>query len=111
MSAYRRNSPAVRIAIQLAAAKAEAVWNCLSILDPDLKGEAKKAMAKRMLTLVDGVDRSEPPVPPIRITARDVEGIFWQDFQCVHRKCGALLFSRQIAESLNEFFGVEPCEY
>jgi hypothetical protein len=92
------------VAAQLARLRVEAVWRCISILDPDLKGEAKLEMARKMLTLVDGKDRTQPPPPAIRITAAQVEGIIWANIQCINPRCPMLLFSKQIADELNEFF-------
>jgi hypothetical protein len=33
-----------------------------------------------------------------------VEGIVWENLQCINPRCPMLLFSKQIAEELNEFF-------
>jgi hypothetical protein len=93
-------------AARLAAVRAEAAWRCVSILAPDLKGESKLEMARRLLTAVDGKDRSETR-HPIKITPAQVEAIVWPNMQCIHPNCPMLLFSNQIADELNEFFKQE----
>ncbi len=96
-----------RTAARLAAIRAEAAWRCVSILAPDLKGEAKLNMARRVLTVVDGKDRSQPSSPAQRITPAQVEEIVWANIQCINPHCPMLLYSRQIAEELNEFLSQE----
>jgi hypothetical protein len=94
-------------AARLAAIRTEAVWRCLSILSPDLKGEAKLDMARRVLTVVDGRDRTPPRPPARQITPAQVQEIVWANMQCINPKCPMLLFSNQIADELNEFFKEE----
>jgi hypothetical protein len=101
----RRNSKAKQsVAAELTVVRAEAAWRYVSILAPDLKGEAKLEMARRVLTAVDGRDRSEPLLSAIGITPAQVEAIVWANFQCLDPCCPALLFSKQIADELNQFF-------
>lgn len=92
---------------RLAALRAEAAWRCVSVLAPDLRGEAKLDMARRVLTLVDGKDRSQPRPPAQRITPAQVEEIIWDNMQCINPNCPMLLFSKQIADELNEFLSQE----
>ena len=94
-------------AARLAAVRAEAAWKCVSILAPDLRGEVKLEMARRVLTLVDGEDRTPPRPPATQITPALVESIVWENMQCINPKCSMLLFSKQIADELNEFFKPE----
>ena len=95
------------MAAELAAIRAKAAWRCVSLLAPDLRGEAKLEAARRVLSAVDGRDRSEPPPPAIRITPAQVEGIICPNLQCIHPRCSALLFSNQIADEINQFFNTE----
>ncbi len=92
---------------QLAKLRSEAAWRCVSILAPDLKGEAKLNMARRILTAVDGKDRSQPSSPAQRITPAQVEEIVWANIQCINPHCPMLLYSKQIADDLNQFFKPE----
>jgi hypothetical protein len=91
-------------AARLATIRAEAAWKCVSILAPNLKGGAKLDTARRILTVVDGKDRSQPRPPVQRITPAQVESIVWANVQCIHPHCPMLLFAKQIADELNEFF-------
>lgn len=95
------------VAARLAAVRAEAAWRCVSILAPDLKGEAKLELARKILTVVDGKDRTEPYPPAKQINAAQVEGIVWANMQCIDPHCPMLLFSKQIADELNQFFSVD----
>jgi hypothetical protein len=56
-------------------------------------------MAQQVLDLC----RGETPAP-IRINAAQVQEIVWRNSQCVNRHCSMLLFSREIADELNQFF-------
>jgi hypothetical protein len=94
-------------AARLAAVRAEAAWRCVSVLAPDLKSQAKLDMARRVLTVVDGKDRSQPRSPAKRITPAQVEAIVWANMQCINPHCPMLLYSKQIAEELNEFLNRE----
>jgi hypothetical protein len=80
------------------------VWDCLNVLCPDLKDEAKKELARKMLSVVDEKDRTPPRCPARQISPAQVEEIIWANLQCIHPKCPMLLFSKQISEELNEFF-------
>jgi hypothetical protein len=99
-----RQSSAIKAALELAALRAEAVWDCLTVLSPDLKGEYKKELARKMLSLVDGKDRTQPRRPAKQISPAQVEEIVWANLQCIHPKCPVLLFSKQISEEMNEYF-------
>jgi hypothetical protein len=105
MSRYRHLSAEKRAAIKLAARqRVEAVWTCLGVLCPDLTLEAKIALGEKMLDL----SRGEPQKPPrIKITSAQVQEIVWRNSQCANRYCSMVLFSREIAEELNEFFKQE----
>jgi hypothetical protein len=103
----RAQSPEFKAAVQLASLRAEAVWACLNVLCPNLEGEAKKELARKMLTLADGKDRSKPRCPAKQIGPAQIEEIIWANIQCIYPRCPMLLFSKQIAEEINEFFREE----
>jgi len=73
MSRYRQLSAEERAAIKIAACqRVEAVWICLGVLRPDLRGQAKKALAEKVFEL----SRGEPQRPPrIQITPAQVTSI------------------------------------
>ena len=82
-----------------AAQRVEAVWTCLNVLCPDLPLVERKVLATKVLDLCRG--EAEPVA---RINAAQVQEIVWRNLQCVNRHCPMLLFSREIADELNEFF-------
>jgi hypothetical protein len=90
---------------QLAARRVGAVWTCLGILCPDLPLVERKALAERVLDLT----RGECPVAAkrIEISPAQVQELVWRNSQCANRYCSMVLFSREIAEELNEFFQPE----
>ena len=105
MSRYRQLSAEERAAIKLAARqRVEAVWTCLGVLRPDLRGQAKKALAEKVFELSRGKDQKPPR---IMITPAQVTSIVWTNMQCINPRCPMLLFSNQIADELNEFFKQE----
>ena len=105
MSRYRYLSAEERAAIKLAARqRVEAVWSCLGVLRPNLRGQAKKSLAEKVFDLCRGEDQK---APRIMITPAQVESIIWPNMQCIHPHCPMLLFSNQIADELNEFFKQE----
>ena len=102
MSRNRHLSPERKAVIKLAARqRVKDVWTCLNILCPDLSLKAKKVIAREALNLT----REEDQKPPrIMITPAQVQEIVWRNSQCANRYCSMVLFSREIAEELNEFF-------
>jgi|GEM_PF-1603394 len=101
MRRKRRKETAIR---QRAARRVEAAWNCVNVLRTDLSLEGRKDLARQFLDL--GRDDYRPPAP-IRITPAQVEEIVWRNSQCANRFCSMVLFSREFAEELNEFFKLE----
>jgi hypothetical protein len=102
MSRFRQLSAEERAAIKIAACqRVEAVWTCLGVLRPDLRGQAKKALAEKVFELSRGEDQKPPR---IQISPAQVTSIIWGNMQCINPRCPMLLFSNQIAEELNEFF-------
>jgi hypothetical protein len=97
----RKQRAAIR---ELAAQRVEAVWTCIGILCPDLGLPDKKALATKMLDLCRGETDSSPR---ITITPAQVQEIVWRTSQCANRYCSMVLFSREMADELNEFFGQE----
>jgi len=89
---------------QLALQRVDAVWTYLDISCPDMALEAKKELAEKVLDLSRGEERK---APRIMITPAQVQEIVWRNSQCAYRYCSMVLFSREIAEELNEFFKPE----
>jgi hypothetical protein len=102
MGRNRSERPEVPAAIKLATRqRVKAVWTCLDILCPDLALEAKKVIARKALNLNR---EKEQKLPRIMITPAQVASIIWPNMQCVNPYCSMVLFTREIAEELNEFF-------
>ena len=89
---------------QLAMQRVEAAWNCVGVLCPDLTPKAKKVLAEKVLDLCAEREKSKPE---IKITPPEVQEIVWRNMQCVNPHCPMVLFSREIAAKLNEFFKQE----
>jgi hypothetical protein len=86
---------------ELAARRVEVVWACVNVLRPDLPLENRKALAERFLDL--GREDYRPPAP-IRISPAQVQETVWRNSQCANRHCSIVLFSRELADEINEFF-------
>ena len=78
-----------------------AALNCVNALCPGLDPSGKRLMVNQILTLGDGKDRS---VSRQQITEAQVTELVWGNMQCIHHRCPMLLFSKQLAEQINEFF-------
>jgi hypothetical protein len=102
MSGDRSRRAAVK---ELAARRVGAVWTCLGVLCPDLPLPDRKALAETVLDL----SRGERPAAPKRneISPAQVQEMVWRNSQCANRYCSMLLFSRELADELNEFFRPE----
>ena len=105
MNRNRHLSPERKAAIKLAARqRVEAVWTCLDVLCPNMALKAKNVLAEKVLDLSRGEDHKPPR---IMITPAQVASIVWPNSQCANRYCSMVLFTREIAEELNEFFKPE----
>ena len=94
-------SPAIKLT---ARQRVDAVWTCLDVLCPDMELKAKNVLAEKVLDLSRG---EEQKPPRIMITPAQVQEIVWRNSQCANRYCSMVLFSREFAEELNEFFKQE----
>ena len=101
MSRERRDRAEIK---QLAARRVEAVWACLDVLRPEMPLPERKVLAEKVLDLC--FERTLP-LPRITITPAQVQEIVWRNSQCANRYCSMLLFSRELADELNEFFRQE----
>jgi hypothetical protein len=81
--------------------KAAAALYCANILRPDLHEDGKRKLVNDILTLADGQDRT---IPRPTITSAAVEEMFFEHSQCIYPKCPLLVFSKQLADELNQFF-------
>lgn len=79
-----------------------AVLDCLDILVPNATPRQRKRLAKKILTLGDGKDRS------VRITEAQARDLILPHLQCIREDCPQLCFWEPISRSLNMFFNEEP---
>lgn len=81
-----------------------AALTCVNAQCPGLDSSGKRLMANQILTLGDGKDR---PIPRKRISDAQVTEMVWRNIQCIRHRSPMLLFGRQLAEEINEFFKEE----
>ena len=77
--------------------KASALY-CALVLRPNASQKELRKLTQQILALGD----DEAGMP--RITDAEVNEIVFRNMQCVYHKCPVLLFSKQIADCLNQFF-------
>ena len=94
----------MKLAITSAKWKAAAAIYCANVLRPDLDEAGKRSLANDLLTLADGQDRT---APPNRITDAQVTEMVWSNIQCIKPHCPLLVFGKQLADEINEFFKEE----
>jgi len=103
MGQARRRKAVIK---ELAARRVESVWNCLSVLRPEMPLPDRKVLAEKVLDMCS--DRLvPPPAPKITISPAQVSEIVWRTSQCANRYCSMVLFSQEMADELNEFFSPE----
>lgn len=66
---------------------------------PDADDRKRVAIARRILTLCDGKDRS------VKITPAQARDLVLPQLQCSARECALLMFDEPLSRSLNLFFG------
>ena len=79
----------------------------LKVVCPGVDQSALTGLVNSILAIVDGKERS---VPPKQITEAQAVEMVWMHSQCVLNqtgKCPLLIFGRQFADELNEFFAPE----
>jgi hypothetical protein len=102
MGQARRRRAAIR---ELAARRVEAVWTCLGVLCPDLSLLNRKALAETVRDICRGENQAE--AKRIEINPAQIQEMVWRNSQCANRHCSMVLFSREIADELNEFYRSE----
>jgi hypothetical protein len=71
---------------------------------PDTDNSTRTKLAGSILALIHGEDRA---IPQRKIADAQVVEMVWRNSQCVHNqtgKCPLLVFGKQLAEEINEFF-------
>jgi hypothetical protein len=99
--AYRRRGRRFESLCEAAAFRVGIVWRTVDSLVPDFSAQKKKRLCNRILTLLDGKDRS------VRITQVQAQALILPHMQCLAKECPELIFWEPIARSLNIFFNEE----
>jgi hypothetical protein len=71
---------------------------------PDLDQSTRTRLANLILLLMD----NHGNLPQQKITDAQIVEMVWRNSQCVHNqtgRCPLLVFGKQLAEEINEFFG------
>jgi hypothetical protein len=79
----------------------------LNMACPHIDQNERTKLADSILALIDGEDLG---LPQKKITDAQVVEMVWRQSQCVHNRtgrCPLLIFGRQLAEEINEFFTVD----
>jgi hypothetical protein len=105
MSLHKRPSCLDKATSALARRRVVAVLECLKVLCPTADRSTQQKLATAILTLVRGEDRL---IPKRAINPAAVYEMFTRHSQCVLNqtgRCPLLVFTEQLCEELNEFFG------
>jgi hypothetical protein len=76
-------------------------YRCVVALLPDADDRKRVAIARRILTLCDGKDRS------VKITPAQARDLVLPQLQCIAKKCPLLIFDEPLSRTLNHFFTEE----
>ena len=79
----------------------------LKVIYPGIDRSNRTSLVDSILALIDGEDRR---LPQKKITDPQAVEMVWRHSQCVRNqtgRCPLLIFGRQLAEEINEFFGEE----
>ena len=81
----------------------------LNMTCPDFDPSTRATLADSILALLDGEGRT---TPKRSISDPQAVELVWRNSQCVRNqtgRCPLLIFGRQLAEEINEFFAEEGC--
>ena len=76
-------------------------YRCVVALLPDADDRKRVAIARRILTLCDGKDRS------VKITPAQTRDLVLPQLQCLAKECPLLMFDEPLSRSLNQLFNEE----
>ena len=105
MSLHKRPSCVNKATSALAERRVVAVLACLKVLCPTADRSTQQRLATAILTLVRGEDRL---IAQKTITPAAVYEMITRNSQCVLNqtgRCPLVVFTKQLCEELNEFFG------
>ena len=102
--ANRRRNREFESVCELASFRAGLAYRTAGALLPDASNRTKMRVARKILTLCDGTDRS------VRITEAQCRDLILPHLQCLEtqkERCPLLCFWEPISRSLNMFFNEE----
>jgi hypothetical protein len=99
--AHRRRNREFDTVCEAAAFRVGIVWRTVEALVPDLSAQKKKRLCNRILTLLDGKDRS------VKISSAQLQELVMPNWQCIEKECPALFFWEPMSRAINEFFNEE----
>lgn len=99
--AYRRRNREFEQICDLATFRAGIAYRTVEALLPDASNRTKMRIARRILSLCDGRDRS------VRITEGQACDLILPHLQCIAKECLMLCLWEPISRSLNLFFNEE----
>lgn len=85
----------------LAKMRVHVAYRCVVALLPDADDRERVRIARTILTLTDGKDRS------VRITEAQCRDLILPHIQCIQRECSLCCFWEPISRLLNMFFNEE----
>jgi len=86
--------------------KVKAALHYVQLTRPLLNTKGKRQMVHAILSLGDGEDSAAPR----KITGGQCVELVWRNSQCIHARagrCPLLVFGKDLAEELNDFFAEE----
>jgi len=99
--AYLRRNRELESICEIASMRAGVVWRTVNVLSPDASNRTKTRIARTILSLCDGGDRT------VRISPAQLQALVMPKWQCIDRQCRALFFWAPMSRAINEFFNGE----
>lgn len=96
--AYRRRNPKFDQICEAASFQAGVAYRAVNALLPDATNRTKMRIARKILSLCDGEDRS------LKISPAQLQELVMPNWQCIDRDCPACFFWEPMSRAINEFF-------
>jgi hypothetical protein len=96
--AYRRRNPEFDQICEAASFRAGVAYRTVNALLPDATNRTKMRIARKILSLCDGKDRS------LKISPAQLQELVMPNWQCIDRDCPACFFWEPMSRAINEFF-------
>ncbi len=96
--AYKRRDRAFENVCSIATMRVHCAYRCVVALLPNADDRKRVKIARQILTLCDGKDRS------MKITPAALQELVMANWQCIDRECPACFFWEPMSRAINEFF-------